>query len=69
VKEIVKRSSSLLLREFMLQIVDSWSSQQRDFLSNLCWILAGKWDSLRDCVVEKGIPFLGLCRLRGKRDW
>jgi hypothetical protein len=26
---------------------------------------------LRDCVVEKGIPFFGLCGLRGKElvDW
>jgi len=27
--------------------------------------LEGKWDSLRDCSVEKGVQFLGLYRLRG----
>jgi hypothetical protein len=27
-----------------------------------------KWDNLRDCNVEKGVHFLGLCTLRGTRD-
>jgi hypothetical protein len=27
----------------------------------------GKWDRLRECIIEKGIPFLGLFSLRGKR--
>jgi hypothetical protein len=30
--------------------------------------LEGEWYSLRDCGVEKGVHFLGLCRLRGTRD-
>jgi hypothetical protein len=27
--------------------------------------LEGKWDNLRDYSVEKGVHFLGLCRLMG----
>jgi hypothetical protein len=29
--------------------------------------LEGKWYNLRDCSAEKGVHFLGLCRLRGTR--
>jgi len=47
--------------------VNSWSPQHRDLLGNLCWTPGVKWDSLRCFVEEKGIPFLGLCKLRGKR--
>jgi hypothetical protein len=30
--------------------------------------LEGKWDNLRGCGAEKGVHFLGLCRLRRMRD-
>jgi hypothetical protein len=49
-----------------LHVLIPWNPQQERFLANLCLIPRGKGDNLRDYVVEKWIPFLGLCRLIGR---
>jgi hypothetical protein len=45
----------------------SWSHNSETSCLAYVGALEGKWDSLRD-YVEKGVHFLGLCRLRGMRD-
>jgi len=57
----------IVVIEKLNYIWESLDSQQWDLLANICWIPRGKWDSLRDCWVEKGISFLGLCKLMGKK--
>jgi hypothetical protein len=37
------------------------------FLVHLVWSTGGKWDSLRDYLVVKEIPFLMLCRVERER--
>ena len=42
------------------------------FLVSLHCNARGNWNSLRDCLAVKGIPFLVLCRdggKRGAREW
>jgi len=36
------------------------------FLSDLHWSLREKGDNIKDCMIEKGIPFLGSRGLRGR---
>jgi hypothetical protein len=43
-------------------------SQAKIFLTNhVNWILRGKWEGLRDCVVEKGDPIPWVEQVEGKR--
>jgi hypothetical protein len=46
----------------------SWSHISETSCPTYVGALEGKWYNLRDCGAEKGVHFLGLCRLRGMRD-
>jgi hypothetical protein len=41
-----------------------------DYSCQLVLSTVGKWDSLRDCLAKKGIPFLGVVQTEyKKRGW
>jgi hypothetical protein len=66
-EEITLERVSLLIRYFPITNGILGIPNIDILLSILCWIPEGKWGSLRYRVVEKGVHFLWLCRLREKR--